>query len=109
MKNPKRGEVGYIKSYRGSYAIRCQDGSWKEIFQDKNWDIDMGRKYFVDRVLTFKRQLYKYIEDGMKIPKTLLEPIRIPPLKLKDLDEKDSKGFPEFKLSKKDRLKTWVD
>ena len=109
MTIPKKGDIGYIKSYRGTYAIRRKDGSWKEIFQDKGWDQSMNPAYFSARVRTFKRQLYKYIVDGRKIPTTLLEPIRLPQIERPNIEVEEEDMFPDFELKKKDRLKTWID
>ena len=64
MVNPKRGEIGYIKSYKGTYSILRANSVYEDIFVDRHWDQDMSPRYFSARVVTFKGQLYKYIAEG---------------------------------------------
>ena len=65
-KSLKKGDIGYIKSYRGTYAVRLQDGSFKEIFQDKDWDQDVSVRGFTSRVEQIKTFLYKREKNNEK-------------------------------------------
>ena len=53
---------GWIKSYKGLYSIMKVDGSFTDIYQDKDWNLDMSVKGFTKRVKTIKKRLYKEIE-----------------------------------------------
>ena len=109
MKSPKKGDIGYIKSYRGTYAIRLKDGSWKEIYQDKSWDADMSPKGFTERVRGIKECLYDLTNEKGELSAKLKQ---VPPNKPKRTEiryKNNVKFFPKFELKKEDRLKTWVD
>ena len=59
---------GWICSYRGKYSIMNEDGSFTVIYQDSQWDFDMSRKGFIDRVTNVKNELYEQIKEKGIIP-----------------------------------------